>query len=73
MLLNGVKCANGNIRITRLFNVSRKRHTSPVDSLSKLIIQLQAVITVPVIEYQNMSLAKRLEQEEIKENMITLF
>ncbi len=31
MLLNGVKCANGNIRITRLFNVSRKRPTSPVD------------------------------------------
>jgi hypothetical protein len=31
MLLNGVKCANGNIKITKLFNVSRKKPTSPVD------------------------------------------
>jgi hypothetical protein len=31
MLLNGVKCANGNIKITKLFNVSRKKPTLPVN------------------------------------------
>ncbi|MCW3110696.1 MAG: RagB/SusD family nutrient uptake outer membrane protein, partial [Segetibacter sp.] len=31
MLVNGVKCANGNIKITKLFNVSRKKPTLPVN------------------------------------------
>ncbi|MEJ7821678.1 MAG: RagB/SusD family nutrient uptake outer membrane protein [Chitinophagaceae bacterium] len=31
MLLNAVKCANGNLKITKLFNVSRKKPNSPVD------------------------------------------
>ncbi len=31
MLLNGVKCANGNIKITKLFNISRKQPNLPVD------------------------------------------
>lgn len=31
MLLNGVKCSNGNIKITKLFNISRKQPNLPVD------------------------------------------
>ncbi len=36
MLLNGVKCANGNIKITKLFNISRKKPNLPVDFTEKV-------------------------------------
>ena len=31
MLLGGVKCANGNIKVTKLYNISRKQPNLPVD------------------------------------------
>ena len=47
MLRGGTKCANGNLKITRLFSVSRNRPTLPVDFTE------QVDYTIPGSNYSN--------------------
>jgi hypothetical protein len=62
MLLNGVKCSNGNIKITKLYNVSRKRPTLPVNFTE------QVDFTVPGSDY---STGYRVEKYEFSKTSET--